>query len=76
MLTAFGLPVDDVGFRDAAFEFENCATVELQWPAGATHAAAWRKRYPREGAWTARDAEVRRVARLSEGTVVDSKPEL
>ena len=61
MLTALGLPVDGHGFQDPHFEFENCAMVELQWPEGATHASAWRKRYPTADAkWTTREEEAER----------------
>ena len=63
-LTALGLPVDDVGFRDDHFAFANCGTVELRWPAGAVQAAEWRKRWPQEGAWTSREEEVWRMEAL------------
>ena len=62
MLTALGLPVDGRGFRDDQFAFENAATVELQWRAGASHASAWRKRYPSESEWITREQELERVA--------------
>ena len=62
MLIALGLPVDGRGFRDDQFAFDNAATVELQWRAGAAHASAWRKRYPLESEWITREQELERVA--------------
>ena len=61
--TALGLPVDDFGFRDTHFAFDNCATVELLVPAGAAHASAWRKRYPSESEWMSKEEEVERRRR-------------
>lgn len=63
LMTALGLPVDDFGFNDKHFEFENCALIELSWTAGATHASAWRKRYPSASEWRTRDEEVQRRMR-------------
>ena len=59
VLSALGLPVDDYGFIDAQkrFEFENCELIELRFREGSAHAADWRRRYPREGAWTSREEE-------------------
>ena len=66
MLTALGLPVDDVGFRDDHFAFVNCAAVELRWVPGAVHASAWRRRYPAESPWTTREEEVARVRAMNQ----------
>ena len=61
--TALGLAVDDFGFGDKHFAFDNCATVELLVPAGAAHASAWRKRYPSESEWMSQEEEVERRRR-------------
>jgi broad specificity phosphatase PhoE len=71
LLAALGLPVDGIGFGDEHFAFENCETVELRWLAGATHADAWRKRYPHESAWMTREAELERRARGAIGVKVE-----
>lgn len=64
--TALGLPVDDFGFKDGHYAFENCALVELRWEAGQAHASAWRKRYPAPSEWRSREAEEVRRARAVE----------
>ena len=61
ILTALGIPVDSAGFRDNHFAFPNCGMIELEWPAGAVHATAWRRRYPIESDWTTREDELRRA---------------
>jgi len=79
MLTALGLPVDDWGFADDRFAFDNCATVELQFEPGAAHASAWRKRYPAESPWMSREEEVQHRIRAehdSELQTTKSKSEL
>jgi broad specificity phosphatase PhoE len=65
MQTALGLPVDDIGFRDDRFAFDNCATVELLWQAGTTNISAWRKRYPSKTQWFTRQEELERRAMLT-----------
>ena len=71
LLTALGLPVDDFGFKDGHFAFENCALVELRWEPGDTHAAAWRKRYPTESEWRSREVEATRRAEVEGGEPPD-----
>lgn len=77
MLAALGLPLDDHGFQDDRFSFENCALVELQWPPGASHATAWRKRYPAQSEWITREQELERRAASSNAAMNrESKLEL
>ena len=81
MQVALGLAVDDVGFHDERFDFENCATVELEWEPGQTLATRWRKRYPTEwsgDAWSTREAEHERRAEIMAGRAErgESKQEL
>ena len=77
MLTALGLPVDDFGFHDDRFAFENCAAVELQWTQGGVLATAWRKRYPSESEWVTREAEVQRRLREEHAALAgEAKQEL
>ena len=64
MLCALGLPVDDRGFSDSHFDFENTETVEVRWTSGAHHASAWRRRYPSESAWRTREQELERRERI------------
>jgi hypothetical protein len=58
-------------------QFENCGAVELIWPAGAEHAAAWRWRYPTESEWRTREQELERRRQIDASEVeVSLKAEL